>query len=117
MDRQIKIDILTAIQGGRLSVSDYSDLPSRDFIAVSKQESLEVEPGIYFYQKYKEQTTGEVFTDDQMNEIIKPYAACMPANSLYWATAAFFGIGIDRVTLQELSKAEQLQKALLKLSK
>lgn len=121
MERKEKIEFLKAIHEGKLNPNDYSDLPAREFVKISDEPGEPINHGtdagaINLYTKYKDVSTGELFTDKEIKNIAEPYAACMALNALHLTEPAIFGVGIAKVSLTGLTKAAQLEAAFYKLS-
>lgn len=120
MDRKTKIDFLQAIHSGKLNPNAYQDLPAREFVKISDEQGAPIEIGgdarINLYTKYKDVSTGKLFTDKEIKTIAEPYAACMALNALHLAEPAVFGVGIGKVSLTALSRAQQLEMAFFKIS-
>lgn len=120
MDRKTKIDFLQAIHSGKLNPNAYQDLPAREFVKISDEQGAPIEIGgdarINLYTKYKDVSTGKLFTDKEIKTIAEPYAACMALNALFLTEPAVFGVGIGRVSLRALTKAEQLEMAFFKIN-
>lgn len=121
MERKQKIEVLQAIHSGRLNINAYQDLPAREFVKLSDEPGEPIEHGtdagaINLYKKYKDVSTGKVFTDKEIKTIAEPYAACMALNALHLAEPAVFGVGIGKVSLTALSRVQQLEMAFFKIS-
>ena len=121
MERKQKIEVLQAIHSGKLNINAYTDLPAREFVKISDEQGAPIEHGtdagaINMYKKYKDVSTGEMFTDKEIKSIAEPYAACMALNALHLAEPATFGVGIGKVSLTALSRAQQLEMAFFKLN-
>ena len=121
MERKQKIEVLQAIHSGKLNINAYQDLPAREFVKISDEPGEPIEHdtdagAINLYTKYKDVSTGKVFTDKEIKTIAEPYAACMALNALHLAEPAVFGVGIGKVSLTALSRAQQLEMAFFKIS-